>query len=407
MKEIIRYIAFPFLKSIYELSGIITRNKYYWGVSSHYRNQFIDNAKYLFLYATENEQSIKLYWFASDRSTYLKIKEMGGHVVMKNSLKGCVLALRCKFWFVTGSRGDINFYLSKGAILVNLWHGIPLKRIRLDVDFGCEFILNQNGKYIYRHLFKLDQTLPPDYVISTSEYVNRYSFSSAFNTPLERCLDLGYPRTDIFFIAADIRLKMLKAFGFDKELELIEKILQYNKTILYVPTFRDADSDFFEKINIDFGNLNERLKTGNSLVVVKLHPSVELPMTFREEKFSNIIFLDSSMDLYPVMPYTDALITDYSSIYFDYILLDKPIFFYCYDLEEYRKKSRGLYFDDYEKVTPGPLFVDSDELFLSILSTVGLADVYNQKRRNMKDLFFKYTDGLSSKRIVDFVKGIS
>ncbi|MCP4220690.1 MAG: hypothetical protein GY765_39045, partial [bacterium] len=118
-----------------------------------------------------------------------------------------------------------------------------------------------------------------------------------------------------------------------------------------------------------------------------------------EETRRHISFLYDLKDIYPFLPLADLLITDYSSIYFDYLLLDRPIVFFPYDLETYINEERGLIFE-YDRLTPGPHCFSREELEKEVFTAlVDLKDSYKEKREEIGKLAFTYRDGKSCQRV--------
>lgn len=150
-----------------------------------------------------------------------------------------------------------------------------------------------------------------------------------------------------------------------------------------MPTWRDDDPDYFSKANIDFQSLNSQLEKLGYAFFLKLHPLTKFSPV---DKFSNIFQINNDVDIYPFLTYTDFLITDYSSIYFDYLLLDKEIIFIPYDLENYTK-NRELYFS-FDEITPGKKYYSFSD-FINNLNQIEKLD-YSADRKKVKELL--YTD---------------
>ena len=122
------------------------------------------------------------------------------------------------------------------------------------------------------------------------------------------------------------------------------------------------------------------------------------------EKYDNIIMYDNSKDIQPLLKLSDVLITDYSSVYVDYLLLDRPVIFFPYDYEKYIQKDRDLLFD-YDWITPGPKCYSQDELQKTLSDCIlGQKDDFVANREEIKNLAFKYKDGNASRRIWDYIK---
>ena len=182
----------------------------------------------------------------------------------------------------------------------------------------------------------------------------------------------------------------------------IIKSIKTDKTILYAPTFRDTNR-FDRKTPIEWGRLNNLLKKNDATFLIKLHRfDCSNPM---KENFSHIKVLHNESDIYPLFSKVDLLITDYSSIFFDFLLTDKPVLFYPYDKDDYLTKDRSMY-DEYNSVTPGHKaynfkgFYEKLELFFKDPNNLKDNDLdYNL----IKKIYNRYNDSYASKRTYQFI----
>ncbi len=379
---------------LYLLSKKIKRDPLTWAFAP-LNHAFLDNGKYFFLYVLKNFPQVNAAIVTLNRDLYSQLKKMGLPVYYRWSLKGVWFSLKARYYFISAYVDDVNYWTSGGAVVFNLWHGIPLKKIEFDIDRG-PLVKRFKNPGLKLRLFKPWFYRRPDYVLSTSETVSAL-FASAFRVPEERCVPFGYPRTDIFFQEQERIRAHIKQYEPREMEELLESFARFERVVLYMPTWRDDKSDFVARAFPDLDRLNAVLKKKNTLLLVKLHPNDARLQLF--ENFSHIRSVPAKVDLYPLLPFTHGLITDYSSIYFDYMLLNKPIVFYAFDLENYTKL-RGFYFD-YSEVTPGPVVKDFDAL-INLLQNVAswkIDDTYRQLRKK----FWKYADGNSSQRLAEFV----
>lgn len=383
------------LYPVYLFSKILKRDDRLWlfGPMNH---SFLDNSKYLFLYVLKNHPDVKAVFVTEKKSLCQLLKKKQLPCVLKWSLKGFYYGLKAKNYFISAYINDINYWTSGHARIFNLWHGIPLKKIEFDITTGPLAKKYQQRKLKLR-LFKPWLYRKPDFVLSTSPEVSRL-FASAFRVKEEQCPALGYPRTDPFFWPEDERWQHLKNEAEKEAYELCRSFASYRHVLLYMPTWRDDRSDFLQVAFPDLEKLNTVLQEQNALLLIKLHPNDASMRLFKDT--NHIKSLWAKMDLYPILPFTSALITDYSSIYFDYMLLKKPILFYAFDLENY-VKLRSLYFD-YEQVTPGVIVKRFDDLLklLSDLDSLALSKNFDTLLKR----FWQYQNGHSSQRIVEFVK---
>ena len=333
--------------------------------------QFFDNSKYFYLYLY-NKTETKVYWLTNNENEYALLKNYGLPVVMFNSFKGIWLTLRAKFFFHHYGINQINKILQIGSTQINLWHGTPLKKIGFDVA------PQRKRPSLFNKLFNRNGNV---YISSTSNYLSVSILKKAFDANEDQFINCGYPRTDILkFNKEDTKLFCQK---YSKELlPYIEKIENYKKIFLYMPTWRDDDPNYFLKANINFEELNTALEKINGLLLVKLHPLTNITPIHR---FSNIIQIGNDIDIYPLLTFTDFLITDYSSIYFDYLLLDKEIIFIPYDIDSYLK-NRELYFD-YDEVTPGKKFLCFDD-FIANIEKIDSFN-YGLERKKIKAMFIE------------------
>ena len=235
--------------------------------------------------------------------------------------------LRARFILVCTSKHD-DFYgpcIANKTKIIQLWHGIPLKKIMYDAFTVQE--KNIKGK-----LFTL---LTPynnhknDYVTATSQLTQNI-LSKAFRVPKLRTIITGFPRNDVF----------LRPLASSKD--------NIYKCI-YMPTHRGglgADCEMFQKYDFDFKSVEQKLAQNNIELTLRMHPFNKPPKELIKliEK-STLINLDYTPDIYETILNYDCLITDYSSIYFDFMLTDKPIIFAPFDLDSYKKNERALYFD--------------------------------------------------------------
>ena len=187
--------------------------------------------------------------------------------------------------------------------------------------------------------------------------------------------------------------------------EDFEKIKQFKlegyKLFFYTPTFRDTKKDVSAWLNDK--QVHDYLKNNNIILVCKLHPhDINALKNIRS---NNIYKMDNISDIYPVLKYSDVLITDYSSIYFDYLLLNKPIIYFIPDIEEYTNQCRGFY-RPYKTLTAGVYAKNEDELLIAMQDAVNGIDNNKEKRKLLKDEMFIYQDGNNCQRIIEFIEGL-
>ena len=387
----LKYWGQLLLLPVYWLSFLVPRNKKIWLFGSTFGRRFADNPRYLYLYVSQHKEelSIRPIWISHNKDVVRMLNAEGYEAYMYHSLKGIWYALCGKVYLFDNYSKDLNFWQSGGAMKVNLWHGIPLKKIQHDNVFD-KF---RHSKNIWEKLRNFPRNIsdekPNHYVLTTSENLKPI-FSSAFKT--ENVLVAGYPRNEV--LISD-EIKNIYSEEEKKDRKKIVEFLddssdnQNKMMIFYMPTFRQSETLFFD--NFDKEDFQIFLKENNILFCIKLHPKSKLNKEFDNIQSENIMVINKDADPYVFLKFADVLITDYSSIYFDYLLLDRPIIFFAYDLEEYLNDSREMYFD-YDEFTPGEKINNYHELKKSILRCVNLdnenRDEYSDSRRKIREKVF-------------------
>ncbi|WP_175618768.1 CDP-glycerol glycerophosphotransferase family protein [Oceanobacillus kimchii] len=211
-------------------------------------------------------------------------------------------------------------------------------------------------------------------------------FAEAFNMDSKNIYQLGIPRTDYFF---DEKHKLQALYKFQAIFPLHEN----KKKVLYAPTYRGGghNQKHFE-MPIDIHKFTEELGE-DYLLMIHLHPY----MKYERTKFnSSVIFIDDDFTIEELLIVAHILVTDYSSIIFDFSILEKPMIFFAYDLEEYRAE-RDFYYN-YEETMPGPIVKTNESLFAAIKQSIDLGDTEDVKQ--FKQRYFDYNDGQATERIV-------
>jgi CDP-glycerol glycerophosphotransferase (TagB/SpsB family) len=267
----------------------------------------------------------------------------------------------------------------KDTEIIQLWHACGAFK-----KFGMSLIGNRNGpSEDYIKTVKIHSNYSRVYV-SSSEVIPYYA--EAFDMSKSRIFPLGVPRTDYFF-ENHRKEEVLK--------KLVNRIgpIQNKQIILYAPTFRGKSyrqDDFITPIN--FNILKEQLNK-DSIFLVHLHPYMSSTFDIEDNLKDFVFHIKNDFTIEELLLISNVLITDYSSIIFDYSLLNKPAAFFAHDLKEYMQE-RDFYFE-YESLVPGPIFSNTEKLIEWLND-----GQFNQEIMNsFKNKFFDYTDGNTSKRI--------
>ncbi len=328
--QALKFIAYCFCYLLYPLSFLMPRTKKVL-VFGSFHGAFNDNSKYLFLYANRHlRPQYRPVWISTKRETEANVRRLGGEAYWVASAKGIWLALRGRWWFVNAYTSDIAFFLSGGAHVVNLWHGLPWKCIEFGIKKGA-LAKRYSKEDKWDVFFHPACFIRPDYVASGGEKVTEI-LARSFRIDDGQCIPCGYPRNYLLGRPQDEVLDFIGQYESPQTLALAKKIQGYTTTYIYMPTWRDSQRNLFAK-GLDLNALNEVMAEQGALAIMKPHPNTARP---EHTDYSNLIFMDSTADVYAILPLTDVLITDYSSVMFDYPLMrGKSMILYQYDYDEY------------------------------------------------------------------------
>lgn len=261
--------------------------------------------------------------------------------------------------------------------VIQLWHAPGAFK-----KFGASSLLNKNQVKLLGKISK-----NTDFLFVSSDNVKTF-YEDAFQIDKKKIMSFGIPRMDYYFKNHDLNLLRKK---FDDRYPLAKN----KKIILYTPTFRDneKDNNVFNFLNLKKFN---NLLSNEYVLVLRLHPKIN---KFFNEEIKDDEFIDCTnfKNEQELLLLADILITDYSSIMIEFAMLNKPIIFFAYDLDNYIKNDRGFYFD-YSNV-PGTIVKNSDDL-INIIKENNFNNKDNSKFLKMQ---FNLLDGNSSARIVDFI----
>ncbi len=387
-----KFIAYIIGYVVWVFSFLIPRSRKIW-VFGSFRGAFADNAKYLFIYVSENNQEVKPVWISYSTSTVKQVRSLGFKAHSIFSLKGFYYALRGGYYFFNAYSSDICYFTSGRAICVNLWHGVGLKKIEFCIDRGP--LYNRYVRKTLKECFYYPQVYRrPDYFVSSTPFQS-VKFAQAFRISENQCLNVGYPRNDVLLMAECDREEFIRRFESDKTKELIEKFRTYKRVFLYMPTWRESQRKLFAE-HLDLENLNRLMLEKESLLVLKPHANMIIENRDSMAHYSNILLLGGNIDIYPLLPYTDVLITDYSSILYDYLLLDgKGVILYLYDYKEYVKE-RDFNYPFMENVVGEVAYTFEN------LAAIIERDVYDRSRYElMRDRFWGNYNGHACQVLTD------
>ncbi len=296
---------------------------------------------------------------------------------------------RSKYWIVNCKLP--KYVLKKpNQIYLQTWHGTPLKKLAHDIEVpeGTTFYRSEMTVEQMRSTYDNDVS-KYNYMISPSAFTTEV-FQSAFKIDRARLIETGYPRNDILSNYKEHDLDVIKS-------KL--KISKDKKVILYAPTWRDNSYNlkgYTFKLKVDFKKWQEIL--GDDYVVI-FKPHYLIVNDFDLESVKDFVyFVDPKEDISNLYLIADILVTDYSSVFFDYAILKRPIYFYMYDLDSYRDELRGFYLDIYHEL-PGEVIEDETIL----LNKIKMNNFDFNKLTKFNQRFNNHEDGNASKRVLDIL----
>lgn len=362
MADIINFLVRSTALLLYYVSYLIPRNKRLWVFGE--ANGFNNNSKYLYLEVIKSYPDIRALWIGP-KDIVEELRQQGLPAENRKSIKGIFYCLFAKCYFVSSTPGDINFYTSGGAIVINLWHGVGWKACLWNNPIHKKYEKANLIKKIVHLVMNPHLYYKPNYVLSTSPTMTECFFVPMFKVKKDQCIEDIYPRCKFMLQEETLIINHIKQYENHNHLQLIQKMRSYNRIIIYAPTFRDTGSDFLVDSGIDFNDLNTFFIERNYLFIIKCHPATSFSKA-RIDGYSNILHLDNRFDLYLLMPFSDILISDYSSIALDYLLLQKKVIFYPFDLEQYNNSCRDFVIDYMDSIKEAIVVTDYKSLKLAI-----------------------------------------
>lgn len=373
MKKLLKKLLFGILKNSHLKNYIIMES----------RPNFSDNTKRIFDYLIEKNinENYKIIWIMFNDNEISGI-EIPNVRLVKNSNKLLKLYYIMHAKYIINCNRDIP-KINKKTIAINLWHGTLLKslaNLKLITDEYIDYCLCPSE--FYKDIYERELHISKDKLVIMNNPRNDYLFS-------ERC-------------------NLEEFFG-----------KKYSKYIIWMPTFRqakgrsDSDYNFNKGIPIlqtedDIKRINCFLKENNTLLVIKPHFAQDMSV-FKVTELSNVKIVHSNdliksqIELYEFIGRFDALITDYSSVYFDFLVKNKPIGFTIDDMENYAN-NKGFVFDNVTDYMPGMKISNINQMEIFIENLKNNIDEYEKERIRICNLVNTYKDNKNAERVVEFLK---
>ncbi len=362
---------------VYFFSSLFPRDKNRFIYIGWHKNSsgevFADNTKYLFLYANKHSQNQKHIWLAKSKILATKLVSSGLHSSYEFSLQGVWHMLRAKYFVIDALFQPQHFMFSGRAKIIQLLHGKGMKK---------------KG-------YSEAQLKKQDFIFGTSQYSLSLLPESFIKG--SKLFVTGYPRNDILF-------SQIEKADIDIDTDMLSHLKKQKakgkKNIFYAPTFRRGEKEALLK-GLDMDKLVAWAKEKNVHVVLSLHNK------YRNQQDSHnlgehISSLKES-DIYPLLCEFDLFVTDYSSSFIDFLLLDKPIIFYPFDFDTY-SVNEGI-IQDYFKMIPGPHATNFKQL-LNIIEENLKQDTWQEKRQISKHKNHSFCDGNSAERVFKVIDSL-
>ncbi len=295
----------------------------------------------------------------------------------------CIELLESCDLLVANTHTDLPWTKRDGAVYLQTWHGTPLKRIHHDVLWAPEGRLER----LDRDIAQWDLLVSPN-AASTPRLRRAFGYEG-------EVVETGYPRNDVLSApdAAQRRARVRRELG----------IADGQTAVLYTPTWRD-DEVFAAGgrefgLALDVAAFEEQLG-GDHVLLLRLHYMLTGRVAELEhESVVDVSFHPEVSELYLA---ADAMVTDYSSTMFDFAVTGRPLLFYAYDLDDYRGRQRGFYFD-FVPEAPGPVVETTAELIAAIRDLPQLGERYGARYERFRDAYCHLEDGRAGERVLERV----
>lgn len=378
--------------ALYALSHLVPSRRGLWVFGADAGDRFAGNPKYAFLHATGERPDVRAVWVADDPSIVRTLRDAGYEAHRARSLRGIALTALAEYVVVSHGPADATWWATGGSAVVQLWHGVPLKRIG--------DLLDREWSLAGRLFFRLTGSRW-DRLVTTGSAVAPV-FASAYHVDPEDVLPVGYPRNDVLRGSVpDATVGMS-----DEILAEVRAAAEEGPIAMYVPTWRDWGDGVDHGAQsvgeaVDFDALEAAFADRAATLLVKLHPRDRDAVDF--SSYDHVREVPAAADPYPLLEYVDVLATDYSSMYFDFLLTDRPVVFYPFDLAAYREDPGFAL--DYDELTPGPAPTDFESFAEELLGALNGAPDYADERAAVRESVIDAPDRMASDRLCATLAG--
>lgn len=340
------------------------------------------------------EENAKLLYFSVKPSMYNKLKEQYPEInlIKRFGFSWTIKMARAEFW-VFNSRIPTWWKKNPKTIYIQTWHGTPLKHLGMDI----EKVAMPGSTTEQYHANFTAEAARWDYLIAPNQYSKKI-FESAFAFK-NKSLDIGYPRND-----------SLSVDNNEKNIKSLKKAYLGNEdanVVLYAPTWRD--DNFYTRgvykfeMAFSFESFFQHVSEDTILI---MRPHYLVKNSINIEGFEDRVKIMADENITELYLMSDMMITDYSSVMFDFANLNRPMMFYCYDLEHYRDELRGFYIN-FEMEAPGPIVEKEADFYkqLDVYTQNGGYPSYEKQFKDFQNKFIEWDNGKASQKVSDIIVG--
>ena len=365
------------------ISMVVPKKKNRWVFGAWFGDRISDNPFALYNYIYKNIPDIEALWISNDVDD---IKKLGLRGYKRNSFRGIWKCLTASVSIMNQSFADLGRYnWIYNSYTVQLWHGIPWKKIGKDCpDLKSGFIHRIRNRII-------DNINRYDLFIAPSKKT-RDVIKTAFLADNNSVLLVGQPRNEVL---------QNEEYCHNCRNKLFEILGSYNLVILYMPTFRDNNEEVFSFFS-ENEKLNPILSAFNAVILEKNHYIQDCRHGNNIMNVSRVKCA-TDFDSQFLLAAADILITDYSSCFFDFIIRNKPVLHFLYDYEQYKNDDRGLYYD-IEEVVAGEVVYTYEQLMEALTEVLNGKDMFESRRKRIKSIFEPYESNNNSQIIYENIK---
>lgn len=392
VEKIINLLRGAWIKRCYSSDK---RNPNIWVFGEWFGQRCGDNSTFFANYVANADKSKELYW-VTNKGVDIAMLDSSIHILIRDSKESRHLFKKAGAVFLGQGFADLSskgYNYFSGAKSILLWHGIPWKLIGHDGSSQTNFLYKW---YIaaYDNYFRTTYCLSPS--VAFDEVAQ-----TAFGYCEHDIIKAGLPRNRIFY--DDQEIAKCRNIIYDK--------IQYKDAkkpliITYMPTFRDTMSSQFDIQKLfDNDKFLDFAERENIFIIHKAHQILSERGTLIEtSRYDRLINLNN-IDSQTLLASTDLLVTDYSSCFFDYAILNRPIIHFLYDYDYYKKSDRGLYYSQ-DEVAFGDVVTDIDSLVDAIITNIKEPLKYSFLRKSRAKRFLSYENSDSCRELKNKIDAI-